>query len=381
MRRLLMVAAMAVCGAAAAAEAETGLVEQKARSAWHLRVGPVMSPRVRVQLHGPRVARPALPAAGTRGGETGAGAAGPADGFAERTYADGYVKPDEGTADPDSMVSGLTWNWGADDVGAQYRDGRMEFRTGETRWEETIATSASGGGAARASDRDVLLGVEAMGGWTFFDDAAFDAAVDAGFRFYGSGDLHAESKYGASVTTTRRAYRYVDSYDASGWTDVPRGPHDGSAGGPGALIGATPTRREELMGTERATESYAYHGRTTLDYTVWDLRLGPTLGWKATERLTVRGGVYALVGLVDAKLKADVRTSEGASCAKKSRCAAVFGMAAGLSAQFDLTDHVFLMGGAEYDWWSDAVNVRAGGADARIELSDLSVSLALGIDF
>lgn len=381
MRKLMFLAVAAVCGAALA-EGDEGLVEQKSCNAWHLRIGPVMSPRVRVRLHGPRPVLPRLPSSGsTTSGIGGAAPADPSAGFTDRTYADGYVKPDEGTDDPDSMEPGLTWNWGADDVGAQYSNGRMEFRTDMVRWDETISSSAAGNGSARESDRDILLGVEAMGGWTFLDNELFDAALDAGFRFYGSGDLNAESKYGASVTTTRRAYRYVDSYDASGWTDVPHGAHDGSVGGPGALIGATPTRREELMGTTRSTEAFSYHGRTKLNYTIWDLRLGPTLGWKATDYLTIRGGVYGLLGLVDAKLKTSLDTANGSYGAKKSKCEAVFGMAAGLSAQLDLTDNLFLMGGAEYDWWTDAVSVKAGGADARIELGDFTVSLALGIDF
>lgn len=205
--------------------------------------------------------------------------------------------------------------------------------------------------------------------------------MDAGFRFYGSGDLNAKSKYGTSVTMTRSEYRYVDSYDASGWTDVPSGSHTGSAGGPGRVLGATPTRREELMGTSSTSETYWRHVDTKLEYQIWDLRLGPTLGWKATDFLTIRGGVYGLLGLVDAKLNTSVNTDGGSYGAKKSRCEAVLGMAAGISAQVNFTENLFLLGGAEYDWWTDDISLRAGGSNARIELSDFTVSLALGMEF
>jgi hypothetical protein len=220
-----------------------------------------------------------------------------------------------------------------------------------------------------------------MGGWTFLDNERFDAAVDAGFRFYGSGDLNAKSKYGTSVTTTRSEYRYVDSYDASGWTDVPSGSHTGSVGGPGRVIGATPTRREELMGTSSTSETYWRHVDTKLEYRIWDLRLGPTMGWKATDILTIRSGVYGLIGLVDANLRTSANTGNGMRSVEKSNCEAVFGMAAGISAQVNLTDSIFLMGGAEYDWWTDAVSLNADGADACIELSDFTVSLAVGFEF
>ena len=376
--------AVAVSGSALAEGGDDGLVEKDDGNAWHFRVGPVMAPRVRARVRGPRMVMPAKVATAPNSAASGTGGgsavADPSAGYTDRRYADGYVGPDEGTGNPDSMVPGLTWNWGAANVGAQYSGGRMEFRADMAGWSESVSSSSTSygrGGSSHDSDRDILLGVEAMGGWTFFNDGTFDAAVDAGFRFYGSGDLKSESKYGTSVTTTRMRseYRFVDSYDASWWTDVPSGSYEGTAGGPGRLIGATPTRREELMNSTSSSEthSYFYRDSTKLDYRIWDLRLGPTVGWKALDWLAVRGGVYGLLGLVDARL----RTSD----AKRSTCDAVFGLAAGLSAQINFTESLFLVGGVEYDWWSDEVSMRAGGADARIELSDYSVSLAVGVEF
>ena len=76
-----------------------------------------------------------------------------------------------------------------------------------------------------------------------------------------------------------------------------------------------------------------------------------------------------------------MHTVNGSYSSKSSTCEGIFGMAAGLSAQVNFTESLFLMGGVEDDWWSDAVHLRAGGADARIKLSDIAVSLALGMDF
>ena len=382
MRKFWFLTAVVISGAALAESGDKGLVAQAEKSAWHFRIGPVMAPRVRVKIGAPRQVAPPPVSGSTAASGTGSNvAADPSAGFTSREYADGYVRPDEGTDDPNSMIGGLTWDWGADDVAGQYSGGTMEFRTEMARWEESASASAYGSGSSSESDRDILLGVEAMGGWTFWDNERFDAAVDAGFRFYGSGDLSAKSKYGTSVMTTRSEYRYVDSYDASGWTDVPSGAHTGTAGGPGRVLGATPTRREELMGTSSTSEMYWRHVDTKLEYRIWDLRLGPTMGWKATDYLTIRGGVYGLLGLVDAELKAAADTPEGIKRTKNSNCEAVFGMAAGISAQVNLTDSIFLMGGAEYDWWTDAVSLNAGGADARIELSDFTVSVAVGFEF
>ena len=403
-------AVAALSGAALAEGGDEGLVEQDSRNAWHFRIGPVLAPRVRVRVHGPRQAYPSMPktsaasslsskrtSSGTSGGSS---VADPSAGYVERQYADGYVKPDEGTQDPNSIIYGLTWNWGADDVSAQYSGGIMEFHADTTRWSESIETSASsrsfgvaGGGSDVRSDQDILLGVEAMGGWTFFDAQMFEAALDAGFRFYGSGNLKAESGYAyghetsTTITKTRTEYSFVDSYDASGWTDVPSGSYTGTAGGPGRILGAAPTRHEELVGRTSSSESqvtrmyYYSHGGSKLDYRIWDLRLGPTVGWKATDWLTIRGGAYGLLGLVDAKLRTETGTTEGTDHARKSCCDAIFGLAGGLSAQVNLTKNLFLMGGAEYDWWTDDVALRAGGASTHIKLSDFTVSLGLGVEF
>ena len=382
-RKFMFLVAAAISCAALADDGGEELVLEDSPNAWHFRVGPVMSPRVRARVRGPRQAMPVTPVTGVAASGTAAGNVVPAPsaGYADRQYVDGYVKPDEGTDDPDSMISGLTWNWGADDVSAQYSDGKMEFRTDVARWEETGTASSFSEGSGSESDRDMLVGVEAMGGWTFFDNDTFDAAIEGGFRFYGSGDLSSKSRYGTSATKTRNEYCFVDSYDASGWTDVPRGSYTGSAGGPGRLIGATPTRREELAGSTALSETHYYDGSTKLNYRIWDVRLGPTVGWKAANRLTIRGGVYGLVGLVDAKLSTTANTAEGSRRASRSSCEAVFGMAVGLSAQINLSKNIFLMGGAEYDWWSDTVGLKAGGAEAKIKLSDVTMSLALGIEF
>ena len=385
MRTCLLLMVVAASGVTFA-DGDEGLVTEESNKAWHFRVGPVLSPRVRVKVSGSRAVAPVLPKADKQSAKSGVVGNAPADssaGYVERRYADGYVKPDKGTDDPNSIISGLTWDWGADSVPAQYSDGKMEFHTDTARWSESVSSSSfsSGSGTGSESDRDFLVGVEAMGGWAFFDNETFDAAVDAGFRFYGSGYLDAESKYtyGTSVTTTRKEYRYVDSYDASGWTDVPSGSHEGTAGGPGRLIGATPTRREELVSSSQSTEKefYSYSGDTRLIYRIWDLRLGPTLGWHVTDWFALRGGVYGMLGLVDATLKAD----SGTSSSSASTCGAVFGMAFGLSAQINLTDNLFLMGGVEYDWWTDSVDLNANGADAEIKLSDMVISIGLGVEF
>jgi len=359
-----------------------GLVEEKGYDAWHLRIGPVMAPRVRTSIRGPRVVLPSVPRNGsTTGGSYGNAPASPSAGYVRRDYVDGRVYPDAGTEDPGTMIHGLTWDWGADNVPAQYSGGRMEFHTDATRWSESYSSSSFAEGGEGDDSSDILLGFEAMGGWTFWNNRLFDAAIDVGFRYYGSDDVSANSRYGTSVTTTRDEFRIVDSYDASGWTTVPGGAYEGTAGGPGRLLGALPDRREEQIGSAQSSRSSYASNRSKLDYTIWDLRLGPTLGWQATDWLAFRGGVYGLLGLVNGHLKSDTVTSGGSYHADTSKCTPLFGMAFGLSAQANLTDWLFLYGGIEYDWWTDKVAMDAGGAHATLEMSDFSVSAGIGFEF
>ena len=384
MNKFLFLAAITVSCAAGAADDE-GLVEEKTSNPWHFRVGPVMAPRVRVKMSGPRFALPVMPKVGSRTGGVGGDArTDNPDVFAERVYDDGYVRPDEGTADEHSMHPGRTWDFAADDLAAQYTGSSVEFHTGMTRWEEIVTSASSFDiGSSSESDRDVLLGVEAMGGWTFWDNRTFDAALDAGFRFYGSGVQNVESRHGTSVTTMRNEYRQVDSYKTpDDWpVVVPAGPYQGDADGGGALLEALPTRREELMGSSSSTERHYYSGSTKLNYNIWDLRLGPTLGWHATDWLAIRGGVYGLLGLVSADLKTDVGTGTYSRSSSKSTCDAIFGMAFALSAQINLTENFFIYGSTEYDWWTDSVRVRNDGASAQLKLSDFTVSAGIGLAF
>lgn len=381
MNKFLFLAVVSVASAVGAAGDE-GLVEEKVRNPWHLRIGPVMAPRVRVKMSGPRFALPVLPRVGSVTG--GNGEAAPAGGAAGYEYADGYVKPDAGTDDPGAMTQGNTWDWGANDMSSQYTGGAVEFRTGMTRWDETVTAASTSGGASSESDRDVLLGVEAMGGWTFYDDETFDVAIDAGFRFYGTGSHDAESRYGTSVTTRHDEYRLVDRFSpAHAWEPewVPPGAYTGQEGG--LLLKATPNGlpQEELMSSTSTTERRYYSGSSKFNYNIWDLRLGPTMGWKATDWFALRGGVYGLLGLVKSELKTSVNAGNGRRSSSESTCDAIFGMAFALSAQINLTENFFIYGGTEYDWWTNSVRVRNDGASAQIKLSDFTVSAGIGIEF
>ncbi len=397
MKGSLFLAALVVSAAVWADEGE-GLVERESRNPWRLTIGTILSPRVRTKMNAPRLTPPALPANGSlRPGSVRPTIADPSAGYVDREYADGYVNKDAGVNPSQNDHPGYTWNWGADDVSNQYStdsNGQMVFQSAS--WTEVHSSSSSWGGSGEYNDRELFVGVEVMGGWTFYEDQTFDAAIDTGFRFYGCDCIEAESKYDATVTT--RDYYIEDRYDASHWGtpnwgpdifagQIPGDKYDGPAygldeGRYGPLIGATPERDDhKYVDGSEAVQLYNYYSHAKLNYRIWDLRLGPTFGWKATERLTIRGGTYLLIGLVDASLKATSYSPEGATRRKASTCGGVFGAAFGVSAQYNVTENLFLMAGVEYDLWARDVVLNAGGSSAEIKLSDMSITLGLGFEF
>ena len=384
MKKIFLMMAAAVSFAAVAEVADEVLVKEAGSNPWRFTIGPVLSPRVRVKVSGPTPVLRAIQPNGSTAAGTYEDNVQPADssaGYTDRHYADGDVGPDAGTAEGEEHV---TWRWNAKDVPSQHVGDRMEFHAEEPyRWTESYASSEYGHDSGGGTEHDLLVGVEAKAGWLYYEGEDFDAGIDAGFRFYGSGFQDANSRFGNTETTTRTDYRFIDSYDASGWeAPYETGAHTGTPVGPNSLIGADPTRRDD-DGTvlPSTTEDSHYYSSTRMNYRIWDLRMGPTLGWKPTDYLTIRGGVYGLLGLVDATLKTSVDSSQGAYSSKKTTCRGVFGLAFGLSAELNLTENLFFLSSVEYDWWADKVTLHTGGAEGELRLSDLSITLGLGYKF
>jgi len=402
MRKLMFAVAIAACGAAVAGDGDNELVEESSASAWHFRIGTVMSPRVRCKFRGTPIKYPKMPESGSWTYETDYAiprhTIDPTDDeayLAGREYVNGKVTPDNGTDDPDSMIFNQTWLWWADDIGdgAQYSsaNGMVSFNTEMTYWTKDTVSSTYRGGANDCHDRDIQQGVEFVAGYTFYRKDDFLIDFDLGGRFYGTGDELSVERYGARTSTTIHGYRFVDSYSASGWTSTPGGQHIGTD--PSRVIGDyfEPTREEREIPSDElrdrygleSSSSYSYssYNRTELDYEIWDIRMGPTFGWQPWDFFTLRAGFYGLIGLVHYEFNSDVVTSEQEIHSSNSKCVPIFGIASGLSAQFNITKNLFIMGSIEYDWWTKDVNLWAGQASGKLELSDFSVALSVGVEF
>ena len=372
-----------------AEEAKPELSAEETENNFRFHAGVLYSPRVRVKGHfngGVSRAqfRSLMPQ--RKLFPSGSGAKVPSSsGYANRQYADGFVNLDEGTTDSGSMIEGLTWNWGADDVAGQYSNGKMSFHTdaAEPVYSSSVSEGFNGGGNS-GSTREEELGFEIGGEWIYGRKNGFQFGLGGGFRWTGSDDWNLSDGGHVSVSESVSTYRYKDVYDASGWDEraLKHESYAGDMGGPGRLLGAVPESREkELVDRRSSQSSYSYSNDMKLRYNIWDLRLGPTLGYEITDDLLIQGGVYGLLGLVDYSLRASTSAGGPSSTSSQSHCTALFGLGFGIAAEYLFTDNIFLRASAEYDWWSDEVHTRAGAGSAEIALSDFTVTAGIGIEF
>ncbi len=196
---------------------------------------------------------------------------GDANAVGDRTYNDGFVGQDAGTA-----LDGDTWNWGYDNAGQVQGDQLVYSATGfQSVFSEVRGAPA--GGPSRSRDLE---------GWAphlQFDARSphrlgpFRVGFTAGLDFVKTDGSLAFSNFSQSQTRQDFRLDYVDRYDLGGIIP-PLAPYAGSVGGPGPIIPNVPASRDVtpvLTGTE--TGLYSNRVSSSFDLNALSLTLGPTL--------------------------------------------------------------------------------------------------------
>jgi hypothetical protein len=180
-----------------------------------------------------------------------------------RGYLDGFVN-----VDSSGNAGGQTWNWGYQNA-SQVSGGMLRMDAGTT----SSLSSGSGGSDANPGFelsyvRDLdhenwgRWGIKASFGYTKLDMSSDDA------------------ESGSEIT---------DAYPLNGIVP-PLAPYSGSYYGPGPVIGSTPTR---------TTLPVTITGNRSIDATLFDFHLGPSVDLDLTRRLSVELGGGAAFGLMD----------------------------------------------------------------------------------
>ncbi|MGO8929778.1 MAG: hypothetical protein ACLQU3_23170 [Limisphaerales bacterium] len=262
---------------------------------------------------------------------SGAAAAPPppsAGGAVNRAYNDGFVN-----VDSSGNAGNLTWNW------AYQHPSQV---VGDTL--QMHSASVSGG----SQNDDPNLGFEVS------------YVRDLGHESWGRWGLKAAFGY-TEMDSSTGVQAITDTYQLNG-VMPPIAPYAGSFSGPGVVIGSIPARSIEP-------------GNWSLDATLYDFRLGPTVDLDITKRLSVELGGGLVVGVVDSTFAFNETTSSGSSSSTGYQ---VGGYAeAGLA--YRVCSAASLFGGVQFQSLGD-FNQSVGGRRAQLDLSQ-SIFCVLGFEF
>ena len=318
-------------------------------------------------------------------------AIGPADAFADRTYRDGFVFRDGGTA-----AGGDTWYWGYNNA-SQVNGGLISFIGGNG----TAATFGQNENAEYSGWSEKLDGnapyVQLE--WIVPVNDSLSYGWQGAFSFLSSGVSNRLSNFSASKNRTDWAISYTDTYDLQG-SIAPLAPYSGTMGGPGILLTNIPGSRvssQVISGTESVSGTNEIHSE--FDVNLWSLSFGPVLEFhRGPFFLTASAGLTVNIADWDGEQSETLNmthvisgppgpgqvgdtTFSSRSWHDRDSGTDVFPgffMQAALSRELNEQWTVNAFG--RYDW-TGTVDVGAGPSTAEASLSGWSIGAGLGYRF
>ena len=191
-------------------------------------------------------------------------------------YDDGYVR-----LDATGNSGGETWNWGYNSA-SQLVGNRLYFHSTDSY---TASGSANVTGNAQ-------VGFDSAYGGHLFPLWGGAFGWELGF-----GVLPIKVKNNLSLPTV--VTRTVHSFDTFG-NILPQAPYQGGFTGPSATIGDVATAEPP-----EPPQQGILTGSQTVDVTMYNIRLGPTLHWEFASRFAVEVSAGASVGILAGGLKYD----------------------------------------------------------------------------
>ncbi len=281
---------------------------------------------------------------------------GPAgSGGIDRTYDDGYVR-----VDASGNYGDQTWNWGYQNTN-QIVGNSLVFHAADTY-------TASG---RSEEDADAQVGFElAYGG-----HLARAGSTLVGWEF-GFGFLPINIEDNRTITGVS-ATRTVHAFDISGVV-MPNAPYTGTATGPGPLIS------DQAQG--QASENFnnlSLTGTRTLDVTLYNFRLGPTLHWEVAPRLAVALSGGAALGVVSGDLEFNesvlINGARAVNVGSHGSTELIYGGYVSAALMFHAVEHGDFYLGVQYMPMSDAT-FSGAGREAQLDMSG-AVFVSVGINW
>lgn len=289
--------------------------------------------------------------------------AGPATGFADRTYADGYVFIDSGTV----AGGGDTWFWGYDST-SQIRGDTLSFQGGFGTVSDFSSSSSLNAPGSWAGD-ETATGTVAQLDYTITQVATIDFAASLQWGFFQVDGQRRDSNFSAQQTSSLFQQIVTDVFDTSGII-VPGAPYRGTFIGPGPLLPNEPISRDLSLGPLIAQDIVTFANSTfeSFDVSLNTLSLGPTLSRSAGRfQFSLSGGLGLNIVNYDAAFSENLfaQLSNGTLQTirswsdSSSGTEILLGSYLQASVGYRLTDHLGLSLFGRGDW-SDELTARVG---------------------
>ncbi len=327
---------------------------------------------------------PSLLTIGPGSNTAGIDAIGPADAFANRTYFDGFVFQDAGTAE-----GGDTWYWGYDSA-SQVQSGLINFHGGNGTAATFTASNplddyAYGGWSSDLDGTAPYLQLEWVQPYT--DSLSF--GFQGGISFMNTGASRTLSTFTAAKSRTDYGITYADTYDLMG-SQAPQAPYAGGPNGPGILLTNIPMNRvatHTVSGGETAT---AFNSISTdLDLNLSALSFGPVLEYQRGKfALLASAGLTINIADWDAEQNETLFVSRNGAAAtaqnhwtnRDGGTDVLPGFFLQAAVSRELNDKWSLTAFGRYDWVGE-VDIHAGPSTGSADLSGWSLGGGIGYRF
>lgn len=347
---------------------------------WSFSAGPMMQFGLQVEASGASHVQQLGMHAGTSYLSV-PGSIGSLSSYADRDYDDGFVYMDPGTANPQSIVPGVTWYWGYDSA-SQVSGGQISFHRqgGVSQSMQTLVDEPADGDADMSA-----LGVFFTATRALREMNGVVLSLDIGLQGLLGLEETIESvpfqEQGSCQSVT-----VIDRYDLDG-INVPNAPYTGTYAGPGPVIPNRPTSRSYAYG---AAQTWTATDRVSIDVeaSMVNLVLGPRFSMDIGERARVFACPALVGGFIDVSADRE-ETFEMTSAAGATSTlsqwsdsadeqAFLLGAAITLGAELPLSGGWSVGLAAGYQGFFDDVEVDVGPGRVSLRPEGFTVSVMVG---
>jgi hypothetical protein len=342
-------------------------------------------------------------------------AAGSSTAIGNRTYGDGYVNQDGGTA-----LFGDTWNWGYNNA-SQLQGNNLSYHStyGTSTTTPTASTSSFSsefsslrGGLGWNSDLSGSGWFASLESPAIFAKGPIAVSLSLGYSYASAGASHqtegvfqdhqvAGTRTAAGATTTTVTNILTDVYDVSGLQSVPSAPYAGTFTGPGPLINNIPTSRNITTTptttnnggngsvTRISTADFISNVNESLDMKLNTVSFGPQVVWE-DGRLGLGFSTGFALNVADwnADYREDLHVSQNGGASRllksyqyeSSGIDVLPGVYVEANATFRITRHIGLFAGGRYDW-AGTLHDSVGPSSFSFKVSGWSVLGGINVTF